>query len=381
MTALNDSPTSPPPLAVIERAAVGPARSGGRVLTSAAVILAILGIVYTLYLGSTFLAPTFTAAIIALMIAPIPRAMERIGIPGGIAAALTVLGSVLTVVALLLLLTPTVQEWIDRGPEVLRSVENKLRHVKESVEAVQQATEQVTEAATVAPDPKVDKVVIAQGGLLTDVALTAPAVVVQISYTTFLIFFLLLERKRLKRFAVGLPARYGMRLRMARMFREIGKSVSTYLFTVACINIGLGLCTAAVLYLLGVPSAPLWGAGMTLLNFIPYLGPALMLGIIGVVGLTTFDTIGHALIPVLAVFSLNVIESQFVLPFVVGKRAETSPLTIFLAVAFFGWMWGMLGSVLAVPTVIITKTVLGYVRPRSAGRVRPPDTNTSVRGA
>lgn len=379
MTELNDSPTSPPPLAVLERAAVGPARPGGRVLASAAVILAILGVVYTLFLGSTFLAPTFTAAVIALMIAPIPRAMERIGIPGGIAAAVTVLGSVLTVVALLLLLTPTVQEWIDRGPEVLRSVENKLRHVKESVEAVQQATEQVTEAATVAPDPKIDKVVIAQGGLLTDVALSAPAIVVQISYTTFLIFFLLLERKRLRRFAVGLPARYAMRLRMARMFREIGKSVSTYLFTVACINIGLGICTTAVLYLLDVPSAPLWGVGMSLLNFIPYLGPALMLGIIGMVGLTTFDTIGHALIPVFAVFGLNVIESQFVLPFVVGKRAETSPLTIFLAVAFFGWMWGMLGSVLAVPTVIIAKTVLNYLRPRGTRRARPR--STSVREA
>lgn len=338
-------------------------------LVSAAVILAVIAVVYTLYLGSTFLAPTFTAAVLALMIAPIPRTLERIGIPGGIAAALTVLGSVLAVVALVLLLTPTVQEWIDRGPEVLRSVENKLRDVKESVEAVQEATEQVTQAATVGADPKVDKVVIAGGGLLTDVALTAPAVVVQISYTMFLVFFLLLERKRLKRFAVGLPRQYALRLRMARMFREIGKSVSTYLFTVACINIGLGICTTGVLYLLGVPSAPLWGVGMTLLNFIPYLGPALMLGIIGMVGLTTFDTIGHALLPVIGVFGLNVIESQFVLPFVVGRRAETSPLTIFLAVAFFGWMWGMLGSVLAVPTVIIAKTALGYIRPRKSPRV------------
>lgn len=331
---------------------------------SAVVVLAVLAVMYTLYLGGTFLAPTFTAAVLALMIAPIPRALERIRIPAGIAAAISVFGSLLAVLALLLLLTPTVQEWIDRAPEVLRSVENKLRQVKQSVEAVKEATEQVTEAATVDADPQVDKVVIAEGGLLTDVALTAPGIAVQMTYTTVLMFFLLLERKRLKRFAVGLPRRFPLRLRIARMLREIGKSVSTYLFTVACINIGLGMCTAAVLYLLGVPSAPLWGAGMAVLNFIPYLGPAVMLGVIGMVGLTTFDTIGHALLPVIAVFGLNVIESQFVLPFVVGKRAATSPLTIFLAVAFGGWMWGMLGSVLAVPTVIIAITALGYIRPR-----------------
>lgn len=363
-TALDDSSTAPSPRTTIERSIGGQTKPGGRALVAATVVLAVLAVIYTLYLGETFLAPTFTAAVLALMIAPIPRALERIGVPTGIAAAMSVFGSVLAVIALLLLLTPTVQEWIDRGPEVLRSVEYKLRHVKQSVEAVKEATEQVTEAATVDANPKVDKVVIAEGGLLTDVALTAPGIAVQMTYTTVLMFFLLLERKRLKRFAVGLPRRFPLRLRMARMFREIGKSVSTYLFTVACINIGLGICTAAVLYLLGVPSAPLWGAGMTVLNFVPYLGPAVMLGVIGMVGLTTFDTIGHALLPVVAVFGLNVIESQFVLPFVVGKRAAISPLTIFLAVAFGGWMWGMLGSVLAVPTVIIATTALGYILPR-----------------
>jgi predicted PurR-regulated permease PerM len=94
------------------------------------------------------------------------------------------------------------------------------------------------------------------------------------------------------------------------------------------------------------------------LNFVPYLGPALMVATLFVIGLMSFTTLGHALIAPLAWIGVTTLEGQFITPTIIGHRMTLNPFLVFLSIAFWAWMWGPLGAFLAVP-LLITAVVIG----------------------
>src|SRR5690606_32070143 len=83
--------------------------------------------------------------------------------------------------------------------------------------------------------------------------------------------------------------------------------------------------------------------------------------IVALIGVITYDTIWMALVPPLVYLSLTMIEGQIVTPLILGRRLEMNPVAIFLAIAFWGWLWGIVGALMAVPLLLIVKVFADHV--------------------
>ena len=105
------------------------------------------------------------------------------------------------------------------------------------------------------------------------------------------------------------------------------------------------------------------GALAGLLNFVIYVGPALMALILLGIGMVTFDTLVSSLMPPAVFLVLHLVESQFVTPAVLGRTLTLNPFVIFLALAFWIWIWGPIGGFIAVPGLLILYAVAANILP------------------
>ena len=144
------------------------------------------------------------------------------------------------------------------------------------------------------------------------------------------------------------------------------------MLTISLINMVVGLVFAACLYFfLQVPldEALLWGTMAALLNFAPYVGPLIGMLVMLLMGFVTFDELWQSLLPAAIYLGLHTLEGQIVTPIVLGRRMALSPLVLILALMLFGWLWGIVGLLLAVPLLVCVKIVLSKIE--GHGRAGP----------
>ena len=142
---------------------------------------------------------------------------------------------------------------------------------------------------------------------------------------------------------------------------DIERELSRYLGTIALINAGLGICVGLALWAIGIPNPILWGVLAGVLNFIPYIGSLIGVALVGTIALGTMPTLSHAALAPLAYFALTTIEGQFVTPVLVGRRLALNPVTLFLGIAFWGWLWGVIGMLFAVPLMVAVKIFCSHI--------------------
>jgi predicted PurR-regulated permease PerM len=143
----------------------------------------------------------------------------------------------------------------------------------------------------------------------------------------------------------------------------VEREVSRYLFTVTFINIGLGVATGMIFWLLGMPSPVLWAIFAALANFLPYVGAAIVAMVSFGIAVVAFDTLGQSMLPPLAFLALTALEGQIVTPMIVGQRHALNAVVILLSIAFWGWIWGVLGALIAVPMLVTIKVFADHIEP------------------
>ena len=143
--------------------------------------------------------------------------------------------------------------------------------------------------------------------------------------------------------------------------RETESSISTYLFTVALVNIGLGLVVALAMLIVGMPNPLLWGALAGFAEFVPYLGAGAMLVVLSLAGVVTFPEVGHALLVPGAYLLVNLIQANFVTPLVLGRRLTLNPVAILVNLVFWWWLWGVGGAFVAVPLLATFKIFCDHI--------------------
>jgi predicted PurR-regulated permease PerM len=100
-----------------------------------------------------------------------------------------------------------------------------------------------------------------------------------------------------------------------------------------------------------------------LLNYLPYVGPACMAIILFAVGFVTFASLGQAFIAPASLIVLTTVEGHVITPTVLGRSLTLDPLAVFLAIAFWSWLWGPMGAFLAVPLLIVAMVIIDHVFP------------------
>jgi predicted PurR-regulated permease PerM len=201
---------------------------------------------------------------------------------------------------------------------------------------------------------------IKQGGIevLLQVMGSAPILLAQFATSLILILFLLIYGPQLfAAFVQELP-NVEAKQRAERLVNQTQQQLSRYIITLSVINLGLGLCTAVVLHFIGLDDALLWGVVVGILNFIPYVGSVIGVLVIGLAGLVQFSVDVAVLVPVGAYMALNLVESQFITPTVLGKNMLINPLVVILWLFICGWLWGIAGILLSVPLLVCIKIVL-----------------------
>jgi len=195
--------------------------------------------------------------------------------------------------------------------------------------------------------------------VLPVVAFVTPAAGELLLFFGTLVFFLAGQldlRVRL----VSLFAERDSKLRFLKIMNDIEKNLTGYLLVVTMINTRLGVIVAVGAMLLGFPNPAIFGLLAALLNYVPYVGPAVMAFVLFGVGLVTFPSLGHALLAPVGFVALTAAEGHFITPAIVGRRITLNPLLILLALAFWTWMWGPIGAFLAAPLSIIGLVVFNH---------------------
>lgn len=338
------------------------------IVTLAVAAIAVVVVVAALSVAKDIAIPTVLAALAAIALAPLARRLERMAMPASLAAALIVTGALGGTAATLYVIAPSAEVWNDRAPQILRNIEIRMRQINRdvarSVGAGPGAETRTLPQATIRPAPlpesggdadgdAVSQLVDGGQRLMTDLVIGAPTFVIGGVYWAFLTFFLLRDRAMLARRLMGLGTTPSARLALGRAMRDVQADVSRYLLAVTVINIALGLCVAGLFHLIGVPNAALWGLAAALLNYMPFVGTAVMVVVTLGVGLVSFEEPIVAFAPVAVVVMLNTIEGQMLTPMLIGARMRLSALGIFLAIAFGAWLWGAAGALIAAPTLIV----------------------------
>jgi predicted PurR-regulated permease PerM len=188
-----------------------------------------------------------------------------------------------------------------------------------------------------------------------------PATLAKLALTLILVLFILASGDLFYEKLVRVMPTLSDKKRAVRIFRDVEFEVSRYFLTVAMINAGFGLAVGTTLALFGWATPVVWGLAAALLNFIPYVGGLVAVLIMALVGMVAFDSITFALLGPAIYIGLNVIESNFVTPLIVGRRLELNPVVILLAVTFWGWLWGIAGILIAVPFLVVVKVFADHV--------------------
>lgn len=330
-----------------------PAHLTARLPAWALLGLLVIGGVLLVREAQSFLMPiVFAVALTFALVGPVQR-LNRVGLPEPAAAGI-VLVTLLMVLGLLgSTLVEPANNWVQKAPTTVRQVVDQLDRVRAAIPLI--APPRKARGATSA-DPVKDKIA-SEGVTFTGRVVSQILSVGYVTLATFILLYFLLasERWLLDRTVEALPNKRA-RARLMGGLRRAQRDIALYLGTMAVINIGLGTATALAMTALGLPNPILWGTVAAVLNFIPYFGPFLitvMLLMAGVIGFPDRGLMVAA--PAAAFLLLHGLESNFISPIVVGRQLALSPLSVFLSVLFWGWLWGMAGAMLAVPILLMVR--------------------------
>ncbi|NDV88090.1 AI-2E family transporter [Aurantimonas aggregata] len=322
-----------------------------------------------LYFAASFVLPVIIALLFALVLSPVVRFLRRrLKIWEPVSAFVLVIGTLATLISGFYMLSDPITKIVGDAPRYVEAVDAQMRSVQERIDrlrSAQQQAETTVEEQTpdTAEEEEPQEVVVRNPDLLDSATTALPQVGASIAFALVFLFFLLASGDLFYQKLIKSMPTLSDKKRALHIAHDIERELSRYLFTITMINIGLGIAVGTSLWWVGMPTPVIFGALATLLNFIPYIGSLLGIALVGVIALAEFGNLGAALAPVLLYLACTTLEGQFVTPLVVGRRLEMNAAAIFLAVAFWGWIWGVVGMFLAVPVMVAIKVFASYIEP------------------
>jgi predicted PurR-regulated permease PerM len=332
-----------------------------RLLAAIALIAGIglvLAVPFALREGATFFLPVTAALVVAIALVPPLEWMERRRVPSPL-AALVCLALFLGVanIAIASILVPAT-DWFGLLPERMSRVRTTLRPLIDVYASIQKFVDQAMHLVQQRPPHAVRTVTIETPNSLLDlIATSAPAALVQMFFGLLVVYFFLAGWSRMRRRTIVGRGSFGSAMAMARVIQEVVDATSAYLGTITLINASVGLLLSLALWIIGMPTPLMWGGLVALFNYIPYLGPIAAIVLLAIGGVLVFVDFWYALLPALIFAVIHLIEANLITPTIVGRRLTINPLLILVALSFWGWVWGTTGALLAVPLLIIMKTV------------------------
>jgi len=321
-----------------------------------------------LFFARTLVAPIVAAAIISVTFGPLQDRLARYKVPASVFALVSIAVVLLVVNLALILLGSLLTDWTARGPEIAKALAGKAYLLERPIAAWHGLQQWLANMLGTPAEPT--KLELPVKDVFARVLEFLTPALGELVVFFGSLFFFLLSRRSQRQYLVLMFESKDARLRALRILNDIELRLTWYVGIVSAVNICLGLVTAAIAYVAGLPNPLMWGTVAFALNYIPYIGPAVVALILLVLGVISLPTLPAALLAPALFVGFATIEGHFVTPSLVGRQLTMSPLALFLSLAFWTWLWGPLGTFLAAPILIAATVVQQRV---AVGERKLPD--------
>jgi predicted PurR-regulated permease PerM len=318
-----------------------------------------IAVPFALRAGAEFFLPVTAALVIAIALVPLLEWFERRGLPSWLSALVCVLLFITVAnIAVASIVLPAA-EWVRLLPDRIGRIQETLAPLLDVYANLERFIEDiVTQFGRDAAGSQRTVTVETPNSLVDIIATSAPYAAIQMFFAVLVIYFFLSGWTRMRKSTITGRASFDGAMTTARVIQQVVDSTSTYLGTITAVNILMGLIVALFLWTIGMPTPLMWGGIVAVLNYIPYLGPIASILLLGLGGLMAFADPWYAILPALGFALVHLVEANLITPMVVGRRLTINPLLILVSLSFWAWVWGTTGALLAVPLLIILKTVL-----------------------
>jgi predicted PurR-regulated permease PerM len=295
------------------------------------------------------------AGFLAILLDPIPSYFQRLHVPRLLSTAVLIISGVLLVTLLIYVSYNRATAMIDDMPEYADRIRDAVKPLTQSIEKVQKSAGSITAAA---PSKRVQEVRVSESPawpsyLIRGVGSAWGAVIVG-GLVPFLMFFMLVRKSHLYDW---LANAFGEKMDVPQFTSRLTKMVRGFALGNLIIGATMAAITVAVFYQLKLQGAVPLGIASGFLNLVPFIGAVLAAALPLLAATLQYDTAGPYLIILLTVFALHLASSNFLVPKFIGSRVNIGPVAATMGILFWGWMWGVMGILLAVPLTAFVKLV------------------------
>lgn len=332
-------------------------------------VIAGLLLLFVLRYAKGVLAPLMLALLGSLALAPPVRLLSRV-IPRWLASAIVVIGITSAIGVTAYMLSDEVAAFSRRLPTIVGELRGAVQSASPRQGLVRQLQRALSElerttatpvAAGAATPVKIVEPVDVQRGMLSG-ARSIGNYLGQGVILLFLIYFLLASGEMFKQKFVKLSSqRLSQRKITLQMIEEINTKIGRFVFYQAWSGLLVGLATWLAFAWLGVRYAALWGVAAGVLNCVPYLGPTIILAATALAALIQFKSLGMVAVVSGVSVAITALEGFLLAPTMLGHAARVNSVSVFVAIMFWGWLWGGVGLIIAVPVLMTVKTIADHV--------------------
>jgi len=323
------------------------------------IVLATLASLFAMWATRDVLIPLLLAMFFALIGNPIIRTLKRLYVPRFV-GAMIVLGAGLTGAGMLVeQLVEPASVWVHQAPAELHQLAPKLQALLRPVREANTAAQSIADVAS-SGGAKPVRVIRTESSDPWSAFLETPRWIADVLAVVFLTYFFMVFGESFQKKGIALLANRRHKRVTADILMAIEVEMSRYVLTITLINCIVGSLLAGILFAIGLPlqEAMLWGTLAAILNFAPYIGPMIGVGVMLLMGFVTFHGLFASLLPAMVYLGLHVLEGEIITPIILGRRMAISPLILILALMVCSWLWGIAGLLLAVPMMVCVKIVL-----------------------
>lgn len=369
-----------------------------------------------------FLMPLSMGVLLFFVFSPVCRALARFGLPQPVAAGLVTLGLTFGLIGAVAMLAVPLSDAVNNAPRIFNRIQIKLEQLRDPMEDLQNVARELSElshpgqkkeptppgpaptdaalpepppatpaagpsgvASGLPPDAPPDAPADAPNGTpaetpdegqppppppagpesglawLTDIASTTPALLAQLVFTLFLLYFMLASGELLYRRVVESFAGFGDKRKALQAMHMIEASLGSYLGTITLINAGLGVAVAVAMWAWDMPQPALFGVMGFAFNFIPYLGAVAGVVLATAVAFVSMPGFIDPLLVGATYMALTTVEGNLITPSLVSRQLSLNAVVVFVAVALWAWLWSVVGMIVAVPMLVVLRVLCEHI--------------------